>query len=121
MKNYFKVGETPPRLNQSSAIPFNQVLTPISPSSVETFFVSFNVHVIKPVKPAYIRIFSATTQAEVFRIDSSSNTGHRTWFPGGNNMTFDVPIGKINTNLKLKKIELCLKYNILTFILNKAV
>jgi len=92
----FITGITSPQVVNSTVSPTGVTITTTSSAQTQTFSCSFNVNVIKPTTSSYIRIYSATTNLQVYTLDASlSNT---TQFTSLTDMNFVVPIGILSSD-----------------------
>jgi hypothetical protein len=91
----FITGITSPQVVNSTVSPTGVTLTTTLSTQTQTFSCSFNVDVIKPTSSSYIRIYSASTNQQVYALDASlSNTIQ---FTSATDMNFIVPIGLLSS------------------------
>ena len=87
------VGITDPQI--ISASPFGVLADSFaySSSGFLSFNIAFNVQILKPTKPAYIRIFSQTTNTEVYKVDASTISAANFQ---KNNLILNIPVGTLS-------------------------
>ena len=88
------VGISDPQVDLSSLKPNNVNITVTSELDMQTFNLSFTVDVIKPTRSAYIRVFSAADNQQVYSLDSYlTNT---TQITSPTDMSFELPVGALS-------------------------
>ena len=89
----FLTGLTSPQVIESTVSPTGVTLTTVASTNTQTFSCSFNVDVTKPTTSSYIRVYSASTNLQVYALDASlSNT---TQFTSSTDMNFIIPTGTL--------------------------
>lgn len=87
----FITGLTEPQVIESTVSPNRVTLTTSSSADTQTFSCSFNVDVIQPTTSSYIKVYSASTNLQVYSLDASLSTT----FTSSTNMSFIIPIGNL--------------------------